>query len=76
MLSAILAEPAATVEGLSIAIDVSPRTARRLISDLESAGFLTRVREGNRNRYRIHEGAIAAQLLTAAPLVDLVERMR
>lgn len=53
----IARNPEATVEKISERTGISLRTARRMINDLEAAGALTRFREGNRNRYRIHRAA-------------------
>jgi hypothetical protein len=44
----------ATVQQLARRLHIDPRTAQRLITDLDHAGVLTRRREGNRNRYLIH----------------------
>ena len=35
-------------------VGITERAVQRIVAELESAGFLSRLREGRRNRYRIH----------------------
>ena len=35
-------------------VRITRRAVQRIISDLEQAGYLSRVREGRRNRYGVH----------------------
>ena len=39
---------------LALALGVTERTACGLVADLTQAGYLVKVREGRRNRYRVH----------------------
>ena len=35
-------------------VGITERAVQRIITELEGAGFLSRLKEGRRNRYRIH----------------------
>lgn len=43
-----------TVREMANAIGITERTAHKIISDLESAGYLSRTKSGRRNVYRTH----------------------
>jgi DNA-binding transcriptional ArsR family regulator len=45
-------DPDSTVETIARRTGVTERSARRIIGDLEAAGYLARERVGRRNRYR------------------------
>jgi DNA-binding transcriptional ArsR family regulator len=49
-------DPNATVREISERVGVTERQAHRVLSDLVSAGYLTRRRVGRRNSYRVNEG--------------------
>ena len=53
VLSYISKHPRSTALELAGAVDLTERSIRKIIDDLESAGFIVRRREGRRNRYRI-----------------------
>jgi DNA-binding transcriptional ArsR family regulator len=80
VLTAIARNPWIRIRDLASALDLTERTVQALLSDLEQAGYLTRTREGRRNRYQIDAGgkfrhpaegdrpiAPLLELLTAAP---------
>jgi len=46
--------PRVTARDLSNAIGITERTTRKIIADLLEAGYITKKREGRRNRYRIN----------------------
>lgn len=48
-------DPAARVRDVAAAIGITERAAQRIVADLERAGYLSRQREGRRNRYTLHE---------------------
>jgi DNA-binding transcriptional ArsR family regulator len=48
-------DPDATVRELSERVGVTERQTHRVLSDLVSAGYLTRRRVGRRNTYRVNE---------------------
>ena len=47
-----------SVSALAERLRLSTRSVRRIISELEAACLLERVRAGNRNRYRLNEKAV------------------
>ncbi len=49
--------PLARLRDIAVLVGVTERTAVRVVSDLEEAGVLTRVKEGRRNRYVINADA-------------------
>lgn len=53
VLSYISKHPRSTAREIAEAVDLTERSIRKIIDDLESAGFIVRRREGRRNRYRI-----------------------
>jgi DNA-binding IclR family transcriptional regulator len=65
-------------------VGITERSAQRIVTDLEIAGVLTRIRTGRRNCYQIHfqttlphpleSGHTVGDLLT--PLMDSCEKLR
>jgi DNA-binding Lrp family transcriptional regulator len=47
-------DPAARLRDIAEAVGITERAAQRIVSELETAGYLTRTREGRRNRYTVH----------------------
>ncbi|MBI4287010.1 MAG: winged helix-turn-helix transcriptional regulator [Chloroflexi bacterium] len=54
VLSYISKHPRSTARELAIAVGLTERSIRKIIDDLEEAGFIVRRREGRRNHYRIN----------------------
>jgi DNA-binding transcriptional ArsR family regulator len=48
-------DPGARIRDVAQAVGITERAAQRIVTELEDAGYLTRVREGRRNRYTLHE---------------------
>jgi len=48
-------EPMTTVRELALQVGITERSVQRILSELEEAGALTRIREGRCNRYQIDE---------------------
>lgn len=42
-----------TVRNLSLQVGITERSVQRILSDLEAAGAISRIKEGRRNRYEI-----------------------
>jgi DNA-binding transcriptional ArsR family regulator len=55
VLETIAQEPTARLRDIALAVGITERTASQIVKDLEDAGYLTKVRDGRRNRYEIHE---------------------
>jgi len=54
VLSYIAHHPQITARDLANAIGITERTTRKIISDLLETGYITKKREGRRNRYRVN----------------------
>ena len=47
-------EPSARLRDIADTVGITERAATAIINDLEAAGYVTRSREGRRNRYTVH----------------------
>jgi len=82
VLGAIAADPNTRLRDIAETVGITERTAAHIVNDLERAGYVTKTRDGRRNRYVVDEGRKlrqagmggleAAQLL--ALLLDVFER--
>jgi len=54
VLSYIARHPRTTARDLASTIGITERATRKIIADLLDAGYITKKREGRRNRYRIN----------------------
>jgi DNA-binding transcriptional ArsR family regulator len=54
VLSHIARHPRITARDLANAIGITERATRKIIADLLDTGYITKKREGRRNRYRIN----------------------
>jgi DNA-binding IclR family transcriptional regulator len=50
----IARNPEARMRDISAAVGLTERTVQAIIADLEAAGYLTRERDGRRNRYQLN----------------------
>ncbi len=55
VLEAIATEPTIRVRDIAAIIGITERTVAQIVGDLEQAGYLTKTRDGRRNRYEVHE---------------------
>lgn len=53
MLVCLAADPDQTLRDVAAQVGITERAVQRIVSELETAGALTREREGRRNRYRL-----------------------
>jgi Mn-dependent DtxR family transcriptional regulator len=53
-LECIYADPTARLRDIAERVGVTERTAAQIVKDLEEAGYLTKTRDGRRNRYEVH----------------------
>jgi DNA-binding transcriptional ArsR family regulator len=65
VLLAVAADPDLRVKEIAEVADITERYAYRVLSDLEEAGFVHRVRRGRCNRYRVN-----AELALGDPVVE------
>ena len=54
VLESIAAEPTARLRDIAADVGITERTAAHIVKDLEQAGYLTKTRDGRRNRYEVH----------------------
>ncbi|MFD9967676.1 helix-turn-helix transcriptional regulator [Streptomyces sp. NPDC059011] len=54
VLLAIASDPFARFRDIAAACHLSERTAHKIVSDLEGAGYLSRERDGRRTHYTLH----------------------
>src|SRR5215210_1422782 len=55
VLECIAANPSARVRDIAATVGVTERTVAHIVNDLERAGYLTKTRDGRRNRYEVHD---------------------
>ncbi|MCX5380663.1 MarR family transcriptional regulator [Streptomyces sp. NBC_00091] len=58
VLVTIARDPAVRLRDVALACALTERTVQTIVTDLESDGYLRRVRDGRRNRYEISAGAV------------------
>jgi DNA-binding MarR family transcriptional regulator len=54
VLSSIAADPSGRLRDIAATVGITERTAAQIVNDLERAGYLTKTRDGRRNRYEVH----------------------
>lgn len=55
VLQCLSANPEARLRDVAGAIGITERSVATIVRDLEEAGYVTKTRNGNRNRYEIHD---------------------
>ncbi|WP_367326014.1 helix-turn-helix transcriptional regulator [Streptomyces sp. HUAS ZL42] len=74
MLPAIAHEPSVRLGDIAAACRITERTAQRIVSDLEEAGYLSRARDGRRTQYDLHlDGALRHPAEAHLPEIPLYE---
>ncbi|MFF9915326.1 helix-turn-helix transcriptional regulator [Streptomyces sp. NPDC013457] len=58
VLLAISRDPGVRLRDVAESCGVTERTVQAIVADLEGAGYLTRARDGRRNRYTLVPGAV------------------
>ena len=54
VLECIAADPGMRLREIAASVGITERTAAHIVNDLEQAGYLTKTRNGRRNRYEVH----------------------
>ena len=54
VLQCIAADPIVRLRDIAASVGITERTAAHIVKDLEWAGYLTKTRDGRRNRYDVH----------------------
>ena len=55
VLEAIANDPTIRLRDIAADVGITERTAAQIVNDLEEAGYLTKTRNGRRNRYEVHK---------------------
>ncbi len=56
VLECIYAEPTWRLRDIAEQVGITERAVAGIVADLEAAGYLTKIRDGRRNRYEVHAG--------------------
>ena len=72
----IARNPQARMRDISAVVGLTERTVQAIVADLEAAGYLTRDRDGRRNRYTVNQDSwfrhSAQEGLRVGPFLDLL----
>jgi Mn-dependent DtxR family transcriptional regulator len=55
VLESIASDPTVRLRDIAATVGITERTAAQIVNDLEAAGYITKIRDGRRNRYEVHE---------------------
>ncbi|MFI1453834.1 MarR family transcriptional regulator [Streptomyces roseus] len=58
VLAMLLRDPEVRMRDMAEACRITERAVRAVITDLETAGYLTRARNGRRNHYQVADGTL------------------
>src|SRR5689334_18485897 len=54
VLQSIATDPTLRLRDIADEVGITERTAAQIVGELEEAGYLTKIRDGRRNRYEVH----------------------
>jgi DNA-binding MarR family transcriptional regulator len=54
VLECLSADPGVRLRDIAADVGITERTAAQIVGDLERAGYVTKTRDGRRNRYEVH----------------------
>jgi len=63
-------DPTARMRDVAAAVGITERAAQRIVAELEEGGYLSRERDGRRNRYVLHKGGSLRHPLEGSHTVD------
>ena len=70
----IASDPSVRLRDLAATLDITERSAYRIVRDLEDAGYLAKQRHGRRNRYAIQSGLpLDDPVADARPIGEVLE---
>jgi DNA-binding MarR family transcriptional regulator len=55
VLETVSRDPTSRLRDIARTVGITERTAAQIVNDLVEAGYLTKFRDGRRNRYEVHE---------------------
>jgi DNA-binding transcriptional ArsR family regulator len=70
VLLCIARDPEVRLRDIALKVDITERAAHRLLSDLVQEGYVSRERQGRRNRYRLKGGLSLRHPLTDGHPID------
>jgi len=74
VLCQIAQQPRITVREISLAIGITEKATHRIITDLETDGYVTKIREGRRLRYWVNSDLrLRGEILQDKAVGDLLE---
>jgi DNA-binding transcriptional ArsR family regulator len=74
VLCLIAQKPRITARDISLAIGITEKAIRNIIADLDADGYITKKREGRRNKYRINpDMPLRHELQQETAIGDLLE---
>ena len=76
VLCQIAQQPRITIREISLTIGITEKAIHRIITDLETDGYVTKIREGRRLRYRINPDlCLRDEMLQDKAVGDLLEML-
>jgi DNA-binding IclR family transcriptional regulator len=76
VLLCIASDPELRVRDIAERVGITERATQTILSDLDHCGYVERVRDGRRNRYRVQNIPIAGHpLVHSATIRDLLEAL-
>ncbi|HTP22408.1 MAG TPA: winged helix-turn-helix domain-containing protein [Solirubrobacteraceae bacterium] len=76
VLLCVARDPSIRIRELADRVGIGERAAQKIIADLVADGYITRTRDGRRNRYTINRGAqLRHPLLADLPIGPLVDAL-
>lgn len=76
VLLCLVENPEARMRDVAARVAITERAVQRIVSELEDAGYLSRVRQGRANRYTVNEGLPLRHSIedhcTIAELIEMV----
>src|SRR5438067_6794804 len=72
VLGCIAREPSLTLREVAERVGITERAVQRIVAELEEGGYLSREREGRRNRYVVREGRPRRALDAGLPLREIL----
>jgi DNA-binding MarR family transcriptional regulator len=55
VLACIAANPETRLRDIALTVGITERTVGQIVTELEQAGYLSKTRDGRRNRYEVHD---------------------
>jgi DNA-binding Lrp family transcriptional regulator len=72
VLAAIAKHPRSTAREIGDAVGITERAAHKLINDLDEAGYITKIKVGRKNHYRLHSDVPLKDDVTDAAVGELL----